>query len=124
MSGRVVIMRAGRIEQVGTAEELHTQPRTEFAASFLGKSNFLHRAGRVWSVRPERIDVLAKGAGRLQGRVQSVSDFGPVLKYRIETDEHGVLEVDIDAWRRGAALPPGSDVGLDWKEEAAVSLQG
>jgi len=123
MSDRVVIMRSGRIEQVGTPEELYTQPKTEFAASFLGKSNFLRRDGRMWSVRPERIDLLAKGAGRVQGRVQSLSYFGPLLKYQIETAEHGLLEVDVDAWRGGAALPDGTQVGLDWKDEAAVPLE-
>ena len=123
MSDRVVIMRAGRIEQVGTPEELYTRPKTEFAASFLGKSNFLRRDGRLWSVRPERIDLLASGAGRLQGRVQSLSYFGPLLKYQIETVEHGLLEVDVDAWRSGATLPEGAQVGLDWRDEAAVPLE-
>lgn len=123
MSDRVVIMRAGRIEQVGTPEELYTRPKTEFAASFLGKSNFLRRDGRLWSVRPERIDLLAKGAGRVQGRVQSLSYFGPLLKYRIETAEHGALEVDVDAWRGGPALPEGTEVGLDWNDDAAVPLE-
>lgn len=123
MSDRVVIMRAGRVEQVGTPEELYTGPRSEFAASFLGKSNFLRRDGRVWSIRPERIDLLNRGMGRVQGRVRSLSYFGPLLKYQIETAEHGVLEVDVDAWRGGAALPVGADVGLDWKDEAAVPLE-
>jgi len=123
MSDRVVIMRAGRIEQVGTPEELYTRPRTEFAASFLGKSNFLIRDGRRFSIRPERIDLLPSGAGRTRGRVLSLSYFGPLLKYQIQTPDHGVLEVDVDAWRGGAALSPGADVGLDWKDEAAVPLE-
>ncbi|MFZ9198300.1 MAG: ABC transporter ATP-binding protein [Paracoccaceae bacterium] len=122
MSDRVVIMRDGQIEQVGSPEELYTRPRTEFAASFLGKSNFLLRDGRRWSIRPERIDLVAQGIGRVSGRVVSLSYFGPVLKYQIETDEHGPLEVDVDAWRGGPALQPGVQVGLDWKDDAAVPL--
>jgi putative spermidine/putrescine transport system ATP-binding protein len=123
MSDRVVIMRAGRIEQVGTPQQLYTRPASEFAASFLGKSNFLRHDGRLWSIRPERIDLLAKGVGRVQGRVQSLSYFGSLLKYQIETAEHGLLEVDVDAWRGGAALPTDVEVGLDWKDEAAVPLE-
>jgi putative spermidine/putrescine transport system ATP-binding protein len=122
MSDRVVIMRDGQIEQVGSPEELYTRPSTEFAASFLGKSNFLLRDGRRWSIRPERIDLVAQGAGRVSGRVLSLSYFGPVLKYQIETGEHGPLEVDVDAWRGGPALQPGAQVGLDWKDDAAVPL--
>jgi hypothetical protein len=45
-----------------------------------------------------------------------------VLKYQIETAEHGPLEVDVDAWRGGPALQPGVQVGLDWKDDAAVPL--
>jgi putative spermidine/putrescine transport system ATP-binding protein len=123
MSDRVVIMRAGRIEQVGTPEELYTRPKTEFSASFLGKSNFLRQDGRLWSIRPERINILAKGEGRVQGRVQSLSYFGPLLKYQIETTEHGLLEVDVDAWRGGAALTHGTELGLNWKDGAAVPLE-
>jgi len=118
-----VIMRAGRIEQVGTPEELYTRPRTEFAASFLGKSNFLRTAGQICSIRPERIDLLPAGQGRVAGRVQSLSYFGPVLKYQIATPDHGLLAVDADAWRGGAALPPGTEVGLHWTDEAAVPLE-
>ena len=36
MADRVVLLRGGRIEQVGTPEELYAQPRTMFTASFIG----------------------------------------------------------------------------------------
>jgi ABC-type Fe3+/spermidine/putrescine transport system ATPase subunit len=41
MSDRVAVMRAGRIEQVGTAAELYESPVNPFVADFLGESNFL-----------------------------------------------------------------------------------
>jgi putative spermidine/putrescine transport system ATP-binding protein len=41
MSDRVCLMRAGRIEQLGTPDELYFRPATEYAADFLGESNFL-----------------------------------------------------------------------------------
>jgi spermidine/putrescine ABC transporter ATP-binding subunit len=41
MSDRVVVMRGGRVEQVGTPGELYERPRTRFVADFLGSSNFL-----------------------------------------------------------------------------------
>lgn len=49
--------------------------------------------------------------------------FGPLPKYRIEITDHGVLEVDVDAWCGGAALARGAEVGLDRKDEAAVPLE-
>jgi spermidine/putrescine transport system ATP-binding protein len=45
MSDRIAVMRSGRIEQLGSAEELYERPATEFVAGFLGVSNLLD--GRV-----------------------------------------------------------------------------
>ncbi|WP_420563692.1 ABC transporter ATP-binding protein [Thalassobaculum sp.] len=41
MSDRIVVMSGGRIEQVGTPEEVYNRPRSEFVANFLGASNIL-----------------------------------------------------------------------------------
>jgi putative spermidine/putrescine transport system ATP-binding protein len=45
MSDEIVILRNGRIEQVGSPTDLYARPATSFAASFLGDSNFIR--GRV-----------------------------------------------------------------------------
>lgn len=125
MSDRIVIMRSGQIEQVGTPEELYTKPKTQFAASFLGKSNFLKRNGVVFAIRPERIDLSAHGSGtgKVSGTVQSLTYFGSVLKYQVQTTEHGLVEVDVDAWRAGKPLPVGAPVDLHWSDEAEVRLE-
>jgi ABC-type sugar transport system ATPase subunit len=41
LSDRVVVMRAGRIEQVGTPEDLYERPQNQFVADFIGASNSL-----------------------------------------------------------------------------------
>lgn len=41
MSDRIAVMNAGRIEQLGRAEELYERPRTAFVANFLGSSNLI-----------------------------------------------------------------------------------
>ena len=50
LSDRVVVMNAGRVEQVGTPFEIYNYPATEFVASFVGQLNLLpdrrHRPGR------------------------------------------------------------------------------
>jgi putative spermidine/putrescine transport system ATP-binding protein/spermidine/putrescine transport system ATP-binding protein len=45
MADRIVIMRDGQIEQVGSPEEVYQHPLSRFTASFLGASNFFR--GRV-----------------------------------------------------------------------------
>ena len=42
MSSRIVVMRNGKIEQIGTPEEVYEHPRTLFTADFIGQSNLLH----------------------------------------------------------------------------------
>jgi len=41
MSDRIAVMNAGRIEQLGTPEEIYERPRTRFVAGFLGSCNFI-----------------------------------------------------------------------------------
>jgi spermidine/putrescine transport system ATP-binding protein len=91
MSDRIALMRAGRIEQVGTPKEIYDRPASRYVADFIGETNLLSgrlrdlaggeatvdveghlfrvpappgvRAGQdVWlSVRPEVLSVLADG---------------------------------------------------------------
>ncbi len=64
MADRVVVMRAGRIEQVGTAADLYDRPETRFVAEFVGRINALPVAGDG-SVCGRR---MALPAGRVAGR--------------------------------------------------------
>ncbi len=41
LSDRVVVMNAGRVEQVSTPSDLYTRPATRFVADFIGRANFL-----------------------------------------------------------------------------------
>jgi putative spermidine/putrescine transport system ATP-binding protein len=41
LSDRVVVMEAGRVEQIGRPEEVYRRPATAFVARFLGRANFL-----------------------------------------------------------------------------------
>ena len=42
MADRIAVMRAGRIEQIGSPVEIYERPATRFVASFIGQMNFLH----------------------------------------------------------------------------------
>jgi putative spermidine/putrescine transport system ATP-binding protein len=55
MSDRIVIMRDGRIEQIGKPEEVYQHPTTRFTASFLGAANFFR--GRVIGVAGDIVTV-------------------------------------------------------------------
>ena len=53
MSDNIALMRKGRIEQIGTPQQLYLQPKTRFAAGFLGSVNWIGPVG----VRPEAIRI-------------------------------------------------------------------
>jgi spermidine/putrescine ABC transporter ATP-binding subunit len=48
IADRVAVMNAGRIEQIGTPDDIYECPRSEFVADFIGLSNFLR--GKVTSL--------------------------------------------------------------------------
>ena len=51
MSDRIAVMNRGKVEQLGTPEELYDRPATRFVADFIGTTNLLH--GTVEEVGPD-----------------------------------------------------------------------
>ncbi|MHC0053466.1 ABC transporter ATP-binding protein [Actibacterium sp. D379-3] len=65
MSDRIAVMNEGRIEQVGTGDEIYSHPATAFAASFVGEVNQF--PGRVAALDGE-MAYIDTPAGRMLGR--------------------------------------------------------
>jgi putative spermidine/putrescine transport system ATP-binding protein len=55
ISDRIVVMNAGRIEQVGTPAEIYNRPKTRFVASFVGTLNIVQ--GRVLDAAAGRVAI-------------------------------------------------------------------
>lgn len=89
---RIGVMREGRIDQVGTPEELYKLPRTRFVAAFIGGANILSGLGRgdcvqtpigrvpvdrhsegdvTVAIRPEHLELEPAVPGEPAGRVVS-----------------------------------------------------
>ena len=98
MSDTVVVMDKGRIQQIGTPEDIYNEPKNAFVADFIGESNILDGVmledrlvkffGRRFKcvdsgfeknepvdvvIRPEDIDIVAPDNGHLCGTVTSVT---------------------------------------------------
>ena len=89
MSDRLAVFNEGRIEQVGTPAEVYEHPATEFVAGFVGISNVLERDGRRFTVRPEKIRMLATpthGGDGEPGAIRDVVYLGVVTRYVVELD--------------------------------------
>ncbi|MBS0517092.1 MAG: ABC transporter ATP-binding protein [Proteobacteria bacterium] len=88
MADRVVIMRGGKLEQVGTPEQIYSRPASRFVASFIGTSNFL------------RGNVAGYGGGMLR---VSLAAGGQVL---VPWPDDGRREVLISVRPEAVALAP------------------
>ncbi|MBG6202011.1 multiple sugar transport system ATP-binding protein [Labrenzia sp. EL_13] len=83
MADKIVVLRAGVIEQVGSPLELYRTPRNKFVAGFIGspKMNFIEGAeadthgAQAIGVRPEHIDV-STTAGAWRGTVGVAEHLG------------------------------------------------
>lgn len=96
MADKVVCMNAGRIEQVGSPEEIYSRPATRFVADFVGSSTLLsapearqlridgaETAGkRLFALRPEDVSVRLDAEG--QGRVRTITFLGSVNRVEVE----------------------------------------
>lgn len=98
MSDTVVVMDGGRIQQIGTPEDIYNEPKNAFVTDFIGESNIIDgimRADEVVEIfnrkfrcldkgfdkdepvdvviRPEDVDIVAENQGQLKGTVTSVT---------------------------------------------------
>lgn len=82
LADKIVVLRDGRVEQVGSPMELYNNPANQFVAGFLGapSMNFLPAAlmqegdGRTIGLRPE--DLVIDAAGPLPTKVTHVEHLG------------------------------------------------
>jgi len=66
LADRVVVMNAGRAEQIARPHEAYENPASPFVASFLGKTNTMQIDGKTVTVRPEKVRIVGLGP-RLRG---------------------------------------------------------
>ena len=99
LADRIVVLRAGAVEQVGAPMELYNDPANTFVAGFIGspKMNFLRgaalgdRADTV-GVRPEHL-AISRSNGTIQGTVSHVEKLGGETLVYARTEPHGLLTV-------------------------------
>ena len=112
MSDTVVVMDGGRIQQIGTPEDIYNEPKNAFVADFIGESNIIDgimRADGVVEIfnrkftcldkdfekdepvdvviRPEDVDIVPENQGQLKGTVTNVTFKG--MQYDIIVDFYG-----------------------------------
>lgn len=100
MADKIVVLQAGRIEQVGSPMELYRTPANKFVAGFIGspKMNFIEgeaassRGAASIGVRPEHLSISTE-SGEWQGKVGVAEHLGSDTFLHIHTERIGNLTV-------------------------------
>ena len=115
LADKIVVLRAGKVEQVGAPMDLYNDPANTFVAGFIGspQMNFLnsgalglssHSAG----IRPEQVQ-LTDGPGQIKGTVSHVERLGGETLVYVHTEGHGLLTARLFGEHDRAV---GSDLGI------------
>jgi putative spermidine/putrescine transport system ATP-binding protein len=131
MSDRLAVFDQGQIVQVGEPAEVYEHPATEFVAGFVGTSNLLERDGRRFTVRPEKVRMLAgeakDGFHVERGTITDVSYAGPLTRYVVTLERGGVLtavEQNLEVTSAQALEQKGRAVTVAWRPEHTSEVAG
>jgi spermidine/putrescine transport system ATP-binding protein len=150
MADTIAVMNTGRIEQLGTPDELYERPRTEFVAGFLGVSNLLTgtvaaedlvrlddgselrinpdalsgKRGRVSvGVRPEKLQLGGSAENALTGVVAERSYIGFSTHYIVETPAGAITVYQQNTQPSADAISTGDRVTLTFGREATFVVE-
>ncbi|WP_342241994.1 ABC transporter ATP-binding protein [Inquilinus sp. OTU3971] len=153
LSDSIAILDRGRIVQDGAPGEIYEQPRTRFAAGFLGDANFLEgmvatggvevQGGTVrvagplpaagskvtLAVRPEKMQILAPNTAHtfenaMPATLREVIYAGAVSTYLLAGPDGRELKVFAQNRSQDSATPaPGSAVTLGWSAAHTIALE-
>lgn len=122
MSDRIAVMRDGRIEQIGTPDEIYNHPKTSYVATFVGNANILH--GVAESIQGENA-IVKIGNDRvivkLETSQQDTKDTG--AKQHLTAGENVTLAVRSEniLLQEAAAI---GDTGTDNGDTVDISVAG
>jgi multiple sugar transport system ATP-binding protein len=102
LADKIVVLSAGRIEQVGAPMELYNNPANEFVAGFIGspKMNFIDAArlgegqAKTIGVRPEHLSV-SPSQGAWKGTVVHAEHLGADTNLYLDCDKAGLITARI-----------------------------
>ena len=123
MADRIAVFNEGNIVQIGSAKEIYESPNSKFVAGFVGISNLLHKDGKVFSIRPEKIKVGAHLPVTNLGKVQSVTFLGALTRIDVALKQGDVLTLlcENDGINQIPALGENIQISWDSKYETQVS---
>ncbi len=122
MSDRIAVMKDGRIEQIGTPDEIYNHPKTSYVATFVGNANILH--GVAESIQGENAIVKIENDRvivKLETSQQDIGDTG--AKQYLAAGEKVTLAVRSENILLQETAVIG-DTGTDHRDTVDISVSG
>lgn len=92
MADKILIMNEGKMEQIGTPEEVYNKPKTKFVLEFIGSSNIVKNDNcKIQFIRPEKI-IMDKNKGNVKGIIEEKVFLGSIIVYKVKT-RSGIYEI-------------------------------
>ncbi|HUQ25253.1 MAG TPA: sn-glycerol-3-phosphate import ATP-binding protein UgpC [Burkholderiales bacterium] len=93
LAHRMIVMNAGRAEQIGTPLEVYARPATTFVAGFIGSPpmNLVPRDGKLLGVRPEDLEPCAESEATLVVQVALVEQLGADILVHGKVEGTGIV---------------------------------
>ena len=137
MSDTIVVMSEGKIQQIGTPQDIYNEPVNAFVADFIGESNIVDGVmladykvrfgGQIFDcldtgfapnepvdvvIRPEDVDIVKPAPGVLQGTVTSVTFMG--------VHNEAIVDIDGFKWMIQTTDPveEGTHIGISLEPDA------
>ncbi len=129
MSDRIAIYNQGRIEQIGTAEDLYRRPTSLFVADFVGESTVLPADGSAALVlRPEdlrvlpanAVDQVPAGFSTLKATVTDWVYLGVARKCLLRDEQGTTLTARLGAGHDFSGLGAGREAVVAWDPAHAI----
>jgi spermidine/putrescine transport system ATP-binding protein len=96
MSDRIAVMNSGRIEQIGTPEEVYEHPATRFVAEFIGDTNLID--GRVTAI-DAGVATVSTAEFAVRGRTRPGVELGDAASISVRPENAILLDTpDDDPW--------------------------
>jgi len=140
VADRVAVMNEGRVEQVGTPDEVYDHPATPFVYNFLGNVNLFHGRldnekafvhepanGNLVFIRPHLLEIARQpeGASHFRATTKHINAAGPLVKIEAVTEWGAPVHVEISQERfRALQLAKDEIVFISPKEAAVFQKNG
>lgn len=120
MGDKIAVMNNGKIEQLGTAEDIYLNPKNSFVLDFIGSSNIIKEKNeKTKFIRPEHISI-HREKGDLKGEIILKTFMGSYYLYVVRVGEDNIKVKETNL--HNESFKEGEEVYLNILKEGVIEV--